>query len=171
MKTILTRTRVNQSIRADKIRLIGENGEQLGVTSSTEALELARAAGLDLVEVAGSAKPPVCRIMDYSRHKYEQEKKEKVAKKHQKRARFKEIKLRPKIEEHDYQVKFKHVERFLLRGDKVKVTLMFRGREMAHQELGRRIMDRLVKDLVGAGQVEKGPTTEGRFINTVFAPK
>lgn len=151
--------------------MIGENGEQLGIAPSTEALERAQAAGLDLVEVAGTAKPPVCRIMDYSRHKYEQEKKEKMAKKHQKRTRLKEMKLRPKIEEHDYQVKFKHVERFLLRGDKVKVTLMFRGREMAHQELGRSVMDRFIKDLAGAGQVEKGPSTEGRFINTVFAPK
>ena len=109
--------------------------------------------------------------MDYSKYKYEQEKKEKLAKKHQKKMHLKEIKLRPKIEEHDYQVKLKHAERFLTRGDKVKVTLTFRGREMAHQELGKRIIDRFIKDLANAGQVEKGPITEGRFINLVLAPK
>lgn len=123
------------------------------------------------MEVARQATPPVCRIMDFSRYKYEQEKKEKMAKKHQKKVRFKEIKLRPKIEEHDYQVKLKHIERFLGRGDKVKVTLGFRGREMAHQELGRRVLDRCIKDLTNIGEVEKGPLTEGRFINMVLAPK
>ena len=109
--------------------------------------------------------------MDYSKYKYEQEKKEKEAKKHQKRTRLKEVKLRPKIEEHDYQVKLKHVERFLARGDKVKITLMFRGREMAHQELGRRVVDRFIKDLGTLSQVEKGPISEGRFVNLVLAPK
>jgi translation initiation factor IF-3 len=123
------------------------------------------------VEVAPGAKPPVCRVMDYSKYKYEQEKKEKLAKRHQKRTRLKEIKLRPKIEEHDYQVKMKHLERFLGRGDKVKVTLVFRGREMAHQELGRRVVDRFIKDITNIGEVEKGPVSEGRFINTIFAPK
>ena len=126
---------------------------------------------MDLVEVAPGVTPAVCRIMDYSRYKYEQEKKEKLAKKQQKKVHLKEIKLRPKIEEHDYQVKFKHVERFLTRGDKVKVTLMFRGREMSHQELGRRVIDRFIKDLANIGQVEKGPITEGRFINVILAPK
>lgn len=126
---------------------------------------------MDLVEVAPQAKPSVCRIMDYSKYKYEQEKKEKLAKKHQKKIRVKEIKLGPKIEEHDYQVKLKHTERFLSRGDKVKVTLRFRGREMAHQEMGRRLVDKFIKDVASVGQVERGPITEGRFINTVFAPK
>ncbi len=126
---------------------------------------------MDLVEVAPQALPPVCRIMDYSKYKYEQEKKEKLAKKHQKKMRLKEMKLRPKIEEHDYQVKIKHVERFLTRGDKVKVTLTFRGREMAHQELGRRVIDRFIKDLANIGQVEIGPITVGRFINIVLAPR
>lgn len=129
------------------------------------------ASGLDLVEVAAGVNPPVCRIMDYSKYKYEQEKKEKLAKKHQKKMRLKEIKLRPKIEEHDYQVKLRNLERFLSRGDKVKVTLMFRGREMAHQELGRRIIDRFMKDSTNISQVEKGPLSEGRFINLVLAPK
>ena len=124
-----------------------------------------------MVEVAPDAKPSVCRIMDYSRYKYDQEKKEKLAKKHQKKVHLKEIKLRPKIEEHDYQVKLRNLERFLTRGDKVKVTLTFRGREMAHQELGRRILDRFVKDSANIGQIERGPITEGRFINLTFAPK
>ena len=126
---------------------------------------------MDLVEVAPQTKPPVCRIMDYSKYKYEQEKKEKLAKKHQRKIRIKEIKLRPKIEEHDYLVKLKHVERFLSRGDKVKVTMSFRGREMAHQELGQRVLDRFVKDITTVGQLEKGPVAEGRFINLVVAPK
>ena len=123
------------------------------------------------MEVAPQVKPPVCRIMDYSKYKYDQEKKRKLAKKHQKKMRLKEIKIRPKIEEHDYQVKRRNLERFLSRGDKVKVTLAFRGREMAHQELGRRILDRFVKDTANIGQVEKGPVTEGRFINLILGPK
>lgn len=126
---------------------------------------------MDLVEVAAQATPPVCRIMDYTKYKYDQEKKEKLAKKHQRKTRLKEVKLRPKIEEHDYQVKLKNLERFLARGDKVKVTLMFRGREMSHQELGRRLVDRIIKDSSPFGQVEKGPITEGRFINLILAPK
>jgi len=126
---------------------------------------------LDLVEVAGQTTPPVCRIMDYSRYKYEQEKKQKLAKKHQHKVHLKEIKLRPKIEEHDYQVKLKSLERFLSRGDKVKVTLTFRGREMSHQELGRRIVDRFVKDSSHLSQGEKGPVSEGRFINLFLAAK
>jgi len=109
--------------------------------------------------------------MDYSKYKYDQEKKEKLSKKHQKKVRLKEVKLRPKIEEHDYQVKLRNLERFLGRGDKTKVTLSFRGREMAHQELGRRVMDRFIKDLANVSQVEKGPVAEGRFINLVLAPK
>ena len=151
--------------------MIGDSGEQLGVCDVQEGLRRAEASGLDLVEVAAQVNPPVCRIMDYSKYKYEQEKKEKLAKKHQKRMRLKEIKLRPKIEEHDYLVKLRNLERFLGRGDKVKVSLMFRGREMAHQELGRRLIERLIKDSTHLGQVEKGPITEGRFINLVVAPK
>jgi len=143
----------------------------LGITSVEEGLRQAQEKGLDLVEVANQAKPPVCRIMDYSRYKYEQEKKEKLAKKHQKKVHLKEIKLRPKIEEHDYQVKLKQLQRFLTRGDKVKVTLAFRGREMRHQELGRRVLDKFIKDSSHIGQVEKDPVTEGRFVNAVLAPK
>lgn len=169
--SIFKNARINQRIRADKIRLIGKDGEQLGVTSVEEGVRAAEASGLDLVEVASQATPPVCRIMDYSKYKYEQEKKEKLAKKQQKKMHLKELKLRPKIEEHDYQVKLKSLERFLTRGDKVKITLVFRGREMSHQELGRRLIDRVIKDSSAIGQVEKGPITEGRFINLIVAPK
>lgn len=151
--------------------MIGENGEQLGISTVEEGVRQAELSGLDLVEVAPQAKPPVCRIMDYSKYKYEQEKKEKLAKKHQKKIRIKEIKLRPKIEEHDYQVKLRSLERFLTRGDKVKVTLRFRGREMRHQELGRRVLERVIKDSSQIGQVEKPPVTEGRFVNMVLGPK
>ena len=168
---IFNTTRTNQRIRADKIRLIGPNGEQLGVTTVDEGMKQAQTAGMDLVEVARSAAPPVCRVMDYSKFKYDQDKKEKLSKKHQKRTKLKEIKLRPKIEEHDYQVKLRNLERFLSRGDKVKVTLMFRGREMAHQELGQKVMERFIKDSIIHGQVEKGPKSEGRFINLILAPR
>lgn len=143
----------------------------MGITSAEEGLRQAQEKGLDLVEVAEQAKPPVCRIMDYSRYKYEQEKKEKLAKKHQKRTHLKEIKLRPKIEEHDYQVKLKQLQRFLTRGDKVKVTLTFRGREMRHRDLGRRVLDKFIKDSSHMSQVEKEPAAEGRFVNAVLAPK
>jgi len=143
----------------------------LGVTSVEDGMKRAQTSGLDLVEVAAGVKPPVCRIMDYNKYKYDQEKKGKLAKKHQKKVHLKEIKLRPKIEEHDYQVKLKAGEHFLSRGDKLKVTLMFRGREMAHQELGRRLIDRFMNDITVVAQVERGPISEGRFINLVLAPK
>ena len=171
VSSIFRYIRINYRIKADKIRLIGPEGEQLGIASVEQGVKQAQEKGLDLVEVAPQAKPPVCRIMDYSKFKYEQEKKEKLAKKHQKKVHLKEIKLRPKIEEHDYQVKLKAVSRFLTRGDKVKVTLTFRGREMAHQELGRRVIDRIIKDSNQVGQVEKGPITEGRFVNLILVPK
>ena len=136
-----------------------------------EGLQKAQESALDLVEVAPQVKPPVCRIMDYSKYKYDQEKKEKLAKKHQKKSKLKEIKLRPKIEEHDYQVKLKQLEKFLGRGDKVKITLAFRGREMAHQELGKKVVDRVIKDMAPFGVVEKGPISEGRFINLIVITK
>lgn len=132
---------------------------------------MAREKLLDLVEVAPTTTPPVCRIMDYSKYKYEQERKERRARRHQRTGHLKEIRINPKIEEHDYQVKLHHLQRFLKRKDKAKVTVIFRGREMAHQEFGRRIMDRLIKDLSDVGEVEKGPMREGRFLITIFAPK
>ena len=136
-----------------------------------EALTRAEAAGLDLVEVAPTAVPPVCRIMDYSKYKYEQEKKEKEARKKQRIIHLKEIRLGPKIGEHDYQFKLRNLEEYLKRGDKVKITMMFRGREMAHVDLGRKILERLSSDISQVGEIEESPRQEGRFINMVIRAK
>lgn len=143
----------------------------MGIVPTRDALERAQEFGLDLVEVAPQATPPVCRIMDYSKYKYEQEKKAKEARKHQRIMHLKEIKLKPNIEEHDYQVKLHHLKRFLTRGDKVKVTMVFRGREMSHIDIGKKVLDRIMFDLVEVGEMEKGPTREGRSINLNFIPK
>lgn len=151
--------------------MIDENGLQLGVMSTVEAIRKAEEAGLDLVEVAPTATPPVCRIMDNSRYKYEQEKKEKEARKKQKVMRLKEIRMGPKIEEHDYQFKLRHLSEFLKKGDKVKVTMIFRGREMAHIDLGRKILDRLSSDISAFGEIEEAPKLEGRFLNMVIRAK
>ncbi len=151
--------------------MIGADSEQLGVLTVPEAIKMAQQAGLDLVEVAPTAAPPVCRIMDYNKYKYEQNKKEKEAKKKQRLVHLKEIKFRPKIEEHDYRFKLEHLRAFIQRGDKVKVTLMFRGREMAHPELGRRVVERIVQDASDIAQVEKPALFEGRMIIVVLAPK
>jgi translation initiation factor IF-3 len=134
-------------------------------------LELATKHELDLVEVAPQVKPPVCRIMDFSKYKYEQEKREREAKKHQKHFQIKEIRVKPNIEEHDYGIKLKHLLEFLKEGNKVKVTLMFRGREMAHREIGRRVIDRFAADAQASGVVEHGPVFEGRLITMIVAPK
>lgn len=151
--------------------MIGPESEQMGVVPTQDALQRAQEAGLDLVEVAASAKPPVCRIMDYSKFKYDQDKKEKEARKHQKVVHLKEIKMKPHIEEHDYQVKLHHLKKFLERGDKAKMTMVFRGREMAHMDIGRKVLDRAVADLADVGEVEKGPTREGRSIQVYFIPR
>lgn len=151
--------------------VIGANGEQLGVMAPEEGLKLAQQAGLDLVEVAPMAKPPVCRIMDFSKYKYEQEKKEKEARKKQHAIHIKEIRLKPKIGDHDYLVKLSFIKKFLERGDKVKVTLLFRGREMAHPELGTRVLERLKGDIAEVAQIEKPPLREGRAVIMVVAPK
>jgi translation initiation factor IF-3 len=163
--------RINQRIRVKEVRLIGPDGEQMGVINIQDALQKAEEFGLDLVEVAGQTAPPVCRIMDYSKYKYEQEKKEKEARKHQKTIHLKEIKMKPNIEEHDYQVKLYHMKRFLARGDKAKLTMTFRGREMSHMDIGKKIMDRIVSDLNEVGEVEKGPMFEGRNIMIHFMPR
>ena len=162
--------RINNSIRASQIRLIGPDGEQFGVVPLSKGLELANEHELDLVEVAATAHPPVCRVMDFAKFKYDQEKKEREAKHHQKQVRIKEIRVKPNIEDHDYQIKLRHSVDFLQDGDKVKVSLIFRGREMAHKELGQRIIDRFIADLSNAGQLEKSPALEGRIISMVFAP-
>ena len=151
--------------------MIGPDGGQVGILPLSDAIRHAKEEGLDLVEVAATAEPPVCRIMDFSRYKYEIEKQERAAKKKQRVVHLKEIKLKPNIEEHDYQVKLQHLKKFLERGDKSKVTLMFRGREMAHMDLGQRVLERIVRDLADVGQVEKNPILEGRFLSMVMAPK
>ena len=163
--------RVNQRIRIKEVRLIGPNGEQMGVVPTQDALQKAQDLGLDLAEVAPQGNPPVCRIMDYSKYKYDQDKKEKEARKHQKVVHLKEIKIKPSIEEHDYQVKLHHLQRFLSRGDKAKLTMTFRGRQMSHIDLGKKIVDRMISDLLDIGEVEKGPTRDGRNIMVFLAPR
>lgn len=154
-----------------EVRVIGENAEQFGVMTTIDAMQRAQEAGLDLVEVAPTSNPPVCRIMDYSRYKYEQEKREKEARKKQKIVHLKEVRMGPKIGEHDYQFKLRNLEDFLKRGDKVKVTMMFRGREMAHQDLGRQILNRLASDISAFGEIEEPPRLEGRIIAMVIRAK
>lgn len=143
----------------------------MGVKPTEEGMRMAKEADLDLVEVAPNSRPPVCRIMDYSRYKYEQSKKEKLARKKQKNIELKEIKLKPKIGEHDYQFKLRHAQRFLKKGDRVKVTLTFRGREIVHPDLGRKILDRFSRDIASIGEMIKEPSREGRFLIMIIGPK
>jgi translation initiation factor IF-3 len=163
-------TRLNERIRVKEVRLIGADGESVGIIPTEEALERAREEDLDLVEVAPEAKPPVARLLDYSKYKYEQEQKQKAARKHQQQVNVREIKLRPKIATHDYETKKGHVERFLRNLDKVKITIMFRGREQAHPERGRMLLQRLVDDLDGLATVESEPLQEGRNMSMLLAP-
>lgn len=158
-------------IRAKEIRVIDENGEQLGIMTPEQALANARERDLDLVEVASGVAPPVCRIMNYGKFQYQKSKRAHDAKRHQKQAVLKEVKFRPKTEEHDYQFKKNHILRFLTEGDKAKATVVFRGREMTHQEIGRRLMERLVADLTEVAEVEKMPRMEGYALVAIFAPK
>lgn len=162
--------RVNDRIRAREVRLIDADGEQLGVVSLDEALERAYASGLDLVEVAPGARPVVCRIMDFGKYKYEQAKREREARRRQRVINVKEVKMRPNIDEHDYQVKLRNALRFLGDGDKVKATIMFRGREIVHRGKGREVLIRLAKDVADVGVVEKHPNMEGRNMTMVLAP-
>src|SRR5436189_4433783 len=162
--------RINDAIRASQVRLIGENGEQLGIKSTRDALEYAFSKNLDLVEVAAQADPPVAKVMDYGKHRYEQEQKAKLARKHQVSINVKEIKLRPKIGIHDYNTKKNHVERFLNQRAKVKVTIMFRGRETQHPERGRDLLMRLAEDVKEIGQVESPPLLDGRNMVMMLGP-
>lgn len=150
--------------------MIDAEGNQLGVMPTQQAVRLAQEQGLDLVEVSPTSRPPVCRVMDFGKYKYEQSKKQKQSKKKQHTFQIKEVKFRPKTEEHDYQFKKKHAEEFLEKHYKVKITLMFRGREMDHKEMGYRIMDRLTKDLAHVGQVDRQPEFEGRFMIMYMSP-
>ena len=163
-------TRINERIRVPEVRLIGADGEQVGVLPTAQAMQKAREADLDLVEVAADARPPVVRLLDYSKYKYEQEQKAKAARKHQQQVNVREIKLRPKIADHDYNTKKGHVERFLRHGDKVKVTIMFRGREQAHPERGRALLQRLFEDLGDQAVIEQNPQQEGRNMHMLVAP-
>nr|WP_320179430.1 translation initiation factor IF-3 [Roseovarius pacificus] len=165
-----TGPRVNDKIRAPEIRLIGAEGENVGVVTPERAMEMAEQAGLDLVEISPNATPPVCKIMDYGKYKYEQQKREAEARKKQKTIEVKEVKFRPNTDTHDYDVKMRNVLKFLEKGDKVKVTLRFRGREMAHQDLGRDLLNRVAEDVKDIGKVENMPKMEGRQMIMVIGP-
>jgi translation initiation factor IF-3 len=163
-------TRINERIRVPEVRLIDEHGDQVGVMKTDDALRYAQDRDLDLVEVAPEARPPVCRVLDYSKYKYEQAQKQKAARKHQQQINVREIKFRPKIAEHDYATKKGHVERFLRHKDKVKVTIMFRGREVTHPERGVMILDRLAEDLEELAIVEQRPIQDGRNMTMMLGP-
>ncbi len=162
--------RINEAIRAPRVRLVDDDGTQIGIKTRDEALEYAFSKNLDLVEVAANSDPPVCRIMDYGKYRYEQEQKAKTARKHQSQINVKEIKLRPKIGTHDYETKKGHVVRFLRDRAKVKVTIMFRGREATHPERGRDLLMRLADDVKELGQIESEPVLDGRNMVMVLAP-
>lgn len=163
--------RVNEEIRVPEVRLIGAEGEQLGIVATREALKNSEEAGLDLVEVSPEAKPPVCRIMDYGKFRFQASKRKAAARKKQKQVQIKEIKLRPATEEADYQVKLRNITKFLQQGDKAKITIRFRGREMSHPELGMQLLQRMVSELVDEAVVEQHPKFEGRQIVMVLGPK
>lgn len=163
--------RINESIRAEQIRVVGADGEMKGVMTVREALRLAEEAGLDLVEISPNAEPPVCKILDSGKYKYELQKKAAEARKKQKVIDIKEIKIRPGIEDHDYQVKLRNARRFLEEGDKVKVTMRFRGREMAHLDIGMNLLARMKSDLADLGKPELEPRMEGRQALMVIAPE
>jgi translation initiation factor IF-3 len=163
--------RINDAIRARDVRLIDENGQNAGVVSRFDAIARAETAGLDLVEISPDAEPPVCKILDYGKYKYQEQKKAAEARKHQKIVEIKEIKMRPGIDDNDYDVKLRAIRRFFEEGDKVKITLRFRGREMAHQELGMNVLKRVRSDVEEISKVESEPRFEGRQMVMVLAPK
>jgi translation initiation factor IF-3 len=163
--------RVNDQIRIRQVRVIDDDGSQLGVMPTEEALSLARSRGLDLIEVSPTAQPPVCRISDYGRLKYEQAKKDKDARKKQKNWELKEVKLRPKIEQHDYEVKARMAQRLLADGGKVKVTIMFRGREITYTSFGKKLLDRMAADMTNLATVEREPKLEGKNMFMILAPR
>ena len=165
------KVRVNKRINSLEIRVIDDAGNQRGVMSPEDAMKIAQEAELDLVEIAPSSKPPVCRIMDYSKYKYDQAKKAKEAKKKQKVIHVKEIKMHPNIDQHDYIFKKNNIEKFLKRGDRAKVTMVFRGREMAHLETGRAVLQKLANELAPIAEIEKPPAKEGRHIIMFLVPK
>ena len=163
--------RINDRINASEVRLISSSGDQVGVVTKAKALEIAKSEELDLVEIVANQPPPVCRVMDFGKYKFEQSKKAHAAKKKQKQIQVKEIKFRPGTDEADYQVKLKNLIKFLQGGDKAKITMRFRGREAAHQVIGREFLERVEKDLFEFGLIEQKPAFEGRQIVMVIAPK
>lgn len=163
--------RVNEDILENEVRLIDETGENHGAVAIEKAIELAKKAGLDLVEISPNATPPVCKILDYGKYKYEAQKKASLARKKQKTVDVKEIKLRPGIEKHDYDVKMRAIDKFLTSGDKVKVTLRYRGREMAHQEIGMEVLNRVREQFAEVTKIEQLPKMEGRQMIMIIAPK
>ncbi len=162
---------VNEGIRAREVRVIGANGDQIGVKSKYEALEMAKNVNLDLVCVAPNAKPPVCRIMDYGKYRYEQQKKEKEARKKQKVINVKEVRLSPSIEEHDFNTKLRNARKFLEKGDKVKAAIRFRGRAITHSQIGRDVLERLAKECEDIAAIETRPKMEGRSMFLILVPK
>lgn len=162
--------RTNREIRVPEVRLIDENGEQVGIVKTSDALQRAKDAGLDLIEFSPNAKPPVCKILDYGKYKFDQKKKSREQKKKQKIIHIKEIKFRPKIDQHDYNFKVNHIRKFIEHGDKVKVTMMFRGREIVHHNLGMQLMKKVAAELEELTVIEKEPKLEGRNITMVLAP-
>ena len=158
-------------IRAREVRVIGADGEQLGIMQRNDAIALAQEAGLDLVEVAATSEPPVCRIMDFGKFRYEQQKKKQEAKKRQTVVQIKEIKVRPKTDDHDYETKLRHIRRFLEGGDRCKITVFFRGREIVHKDRGQEILSRVVEDLADIAKVEQEPRAEGRTLQMLLVPK
>ena len=163
--------RINEEIRAREVRVVADEGEQLGIMSGRDALNLALERHMDLVEIAPNAKPPVCRIMDYGKYRYEQQKRDKEARKKQKSFDIKEVKLRPGIEDHDFDVKFKNAVRFLEDGDKVKITIMFRGRELSHPELGEVLLIKMAKQLEDHANIERAAKLEGKNMIMIVSPK
>ena len=163
--------RINEEIRAREVRVVADEGEQLGIMSGRDALNLALERHMDLVEIAPNAKPPVCRIMDYGKYRYEQQKRDKEARKKQKSFDIKEVKLRPGIEDHDFDVKFKNAVRFLEDGDKVKITIMFRGRELSHPELGEVLLIKMAKQLEDLAIIERAAKLEGKNMIMIVSPK
>ncbi|MGI6361361.1 MAG: translation initiation factor IF-3 [Bacillota bacterium] len=169
--TNIKELRINEGIRISEVRLVSADGDQQVVMSTRDALNKAFEQGLDLVEISPNAKPPVCRIMDYGKYRFEQIKREKEARKHQKTIQVKEVKLRPNIEDHDFETKAKNAEKFLLAGDKVKLTIMFRGREITHPELGRSLCDKMAVRLEKVASQEKAAKVEGKNMIVIFSPK
>jgi translation initiation factor IF-3 len=163
--------RMNEGIRVREVRLIDADGNQKGIVPTFEALQMGRDAGLDLVEVAPQAQPPVCKLLDYGKYKFELEKKVRESRKHQKQVRIKEIRMQPKIDEHDLEFKTRHIQEFLEEGDKVKVTVRFRGRELAHTELGKDVLDRILQMLGDSFLLEKAAQMEGRTMSLLLNPK